>query len=76
MNPFLTWLDLATRLRNFSVEELGEHKSPYSGELVGALAGLMRNVARMAQMVERLEQADPETAAAFRRAVIRSGENS
>jgi hypothetical protein len=72
-NPFHTWAELTTGLRDRFVAELGDQAiTPYSGEVLGELAAMITRCEHMGIKLERLNQSDPKAFDAFVRALERS----
>ena len=77
MNPFQTWADLTSGLKDRLIQELGQNilSDPYAGELVGSLAGLITHVRHIGTLIERLRRNHSAVYDALNRALERSGEN-
>ena len=71
INPFYTWVILTRGLRDRLVKELGDERpfSPYAGEMVGELAGLITRCEHLGTSLERLRERDPKAYDAFVRAL-------
>jgi hypothetical protein len=72
-NPFHTWADLAQRLRDRFVAELGDHeRTPYRDSLLGGLAGLVRQCEHARTLLQDVETHVRKAFEAFRRAMEKS----
>lgn len=74
VNPFAELTDRLRRLRRDFMSEArpmrqGERFSENVAEIVGCIAGLINDCEDMTRMLESLERTDPDTFAAFRRAL-------
>ena len=69
MNPFRVWSELARGLLDRFVAELGNERSPYTGEMLGQLAGIITHSQHLGASLERLRQHDPKAYEAFLRAL-------
>jgi hypothetical protein len=72
-NPFKTWAQLVTDLRDRFVANLGsEPPSPHAGELLGQLAAIATRCDHLSATLSRLQGNDPRAFDAFLAALEQS----